>query len=69
MELDNYSILKKNKVYISQEMKSSKSCQTFSTIFGFHVMICIYVPKVQEKSLPLSMLHYYFRVKKKLEIL
>jgi len=51
MELDNYSILKKNKAYIFQEMKSSKSRQTFSTIFGFYIMICIYVPKVQEKSL------------------
>jgi len=46
MEFDNCNNLKKNKAYISQEIKSSKSRQTFSTIFGFHVMICIYVPKV-----------------------
>ena len=39
--------LKKNKTYISQEMKASKSREILSTIFGFHekVTMCSYVPK------------------------
>ena len=45
--------LKKDKPYIPQEMKASKTRQPLSTLFGFHdkVTICSYVPKKNKATL------------------
>ena len=51
--------LKKNKPYIPQEMKASKTRGLLSTVFGFHekVTMCSYVPKKNKAVILLSTMH------------